>query len=105
MSTYKVVWTDFALSELKKIHKYISDKAKSNVPADNVIARIFDKVDSLEHSPEAFQEEQFLKENGIKARYIVMGRYKIIYHLKDSTVYVTDVFNCSQHPSKMEKVR
>ena len=105
MSTYQIVWTDFALNELRKIHAYISEKAKSNVPADNVIGRIFDKVDTLEHSPEAFQEELFLKENGIDARYLVMGRYKVIYRIKETTVYITDVFNCFRHPSKMEKVR
>lgn len=105
METYQIVWTSFAINELNKIHAYIAEKAKSNIPADNVVERIFNKVDSLAHSPEAFQEEPFLKEKGINARYVVMGRYKVIYHIMDTTVYITDVFNCLQHPSKMQTVR
>lgn len=105
MSNYQVIWTDFALKELKSIYAYISEKAKSEIPADNVIGRILNKVDTLVHSPKAFQEETFLKENQIEARYIIMGRYKVIYQIQETKVYITDVFNCSQHPSKMKKVK
>jgi toxin ParE1/3/4 len=36
-------------------------------------------------------------------RYIVEGNYKIIYRLIDNEIYITDIFDCRQNPTKMKR--
>ena len=49
------------------------------------------------------QVEGNLVELNQKHRYIVEGNYKIIYIVIDSTIYITDVFDCRQNPDKMKR--
>jgi plasmid stabilization system protein ParE len=45
----KVVWTQFALDDLKAIHEYISKDSK--VYADRFIEKVIRRVDQLEQFP------------------------------------------------------
>jgi len=44
----KVIWTAFAIEDLKSIHEYISKDSK--VYADKFVEKIIDRVDQLETS-------------------------------------------------------
>ena len=103
MGKYKLDWTDLAFEGLDEIHSFITKQAQSEVPANKVLKRIFKRVDVLKTNPLSFQEEPFLKEKGLSARYLVVGMYKVIYVIKDKTVIITDVFNTYQHPSEINK--
>jgi plasmid stabilization system protein ParE len=36
-------------------------------------------------------------------RYLGEGNYKIIYRLIDNEIYITDIFDCRQNPTKMKR--
>jgi plasmid stabilization system protein ParE len=103
MGKYAIDWTDLAFEALENIHSFITEQAQSKVPADKLVKRIFKSTDILKTNPLSFQEEQFLKEKGLSARYLVVGMYKIIYVVNGKSVIITDVFNTYQHPSEMNK--
>jgi hypothetical protein len=42
-----------------------------------------------------------LKPLGKDHRYLVEGKYKIIYRVEGNVLYVEDVFDCRQNPTKM----
>lgn len=96
----KVVITDFALKEIKSIHKYYKRNASKNV-ADKLANKIFDTIDLLEHAPQAGTIEPRLKQLRLHHRYIVAGNYKIIFRTSDNVLYVTDVFDTRQNPKKI----
>ena len=101
MAKYNIQWTGFAIESLEQIESHITKEAKSKRPATKLINKIFKEVDLLQTNPLSFQEEPYLKEKGMSARYLIIGMYKVIYIITDSTVNITDVFNCSQHQSKI----
>ena len=45
----KIVWTEFAIEDLKSIHEYISKDSK--VYADRFIEKLISRVDKLENNP------------------------------------------------------
>ena len=47
----KVIWTEFALEDLKAIHEYISQDSK--VYADKFIENLINRVDQLENLPKS----------------------------------------------------
>lgn len=47
----KIIWTDFALEDLRAIHEYISKDSK--VYADRVVDKIILRVDQLENFPKS----------------------------------------------------
>ncbi|MCE2734496.1 MAG: type II toxin-antitoxin system RelE/ParE family toxin [Cyclobacteriaceae bacterium] len=47
----KIVWTDFAVEDLKSIHEYISKDSKFY--ADRFIEKLMERVEQLEHQPKS----------------------------------------------------
>lgn len=103
MKRYKIEWSPFALKCVNEIYFYISDKAKSDLPAENFIARLFERVEILETRPYVGQSEPHLEESGIDGRYLVEGDYKIIYRIEEDKISILDVFHTKQNPSKITR--
>lgn len=103
MGKFTLEWTDLALQALEDIQSFITKQAQSEAPAKKVVRKIFKSAEILKTNPTSFQEEPFLKEKGLSARYLVVSMYKVIYIVKGKTVTITDVFNTNQHPSEMNK--
>ena len=103
MGKFTLEWTDLALQALEDIQSFITKQAQSEAPAKKVVKKIFKGAEILKTNPTSFQEEPFLKEKGLSARYLVVSMYKVIYVVKGKTVTITDVFNTNQHPSEMNK--
>jgi len=103
MGKFTLEWTDLALEALEDIQNFITKQAQSESPAKKVVRKIFKSTEILKTNPTSFQEEPFLKEKGLSARYLVVSMYKVIYVVKGKTVTITDVFNTNQHPSEMNK--
>lgn len=101
MKKFKIQWTNFAIKSIGNIKEYITNESKSITPANKLINKIFKKIEILETNPYSFQEEPFLKDKDISARYIVVNKIKIIYVINNDTVTITDVFNSKQHQSKI----
>lgn len=98
----RVQLTGFANQQLKDIHSFYSATVSSKVASD-IINRIFDAIETLERLSTIGTVEQALKELGYKHRFIVSGNYKIIFCEIEGVIYVTDIFDARQDPSKILK--
>ncbi len=98
----EVIYTEQALRSLEEVLDFLMEQ---EVPTDQVIATrdsILDKADSLTKSPWKGQQEEYLMHLGKEHRRIVEGHYKIIYRVEGQAIYITDVFDSRQNPSKMK---
>ena len=96
----KIVWTDFAIENLKDIFDYYSKKASKRT-AHKIRKQILNSTKQLIKNPESGQIEfnlEILKQNH---RYLVSGNYKIIYRLNGNEIIINDVFDTRLNPVKM----
>jgi addiction module RelE/StbE family toxin len=96
----KIVWTNFAVKNLKDIFDYYSTKANKKV-AHKIRRQILKSSKQLKNNPNSGQIEQSLTTLKENHRYLVSGNYKLIYRLMDDQVIINDVFDTRQNPSKM----
>ncbi|MFO7881006.1 MAG: type II toxin-antitoxin system RelE/ParE family toxin, partial [Kosmotogaceae bacterium] len=64
---------------------------------------LFQLAMSLGHFPEKYSKEEYLSGALENYRSVSKWRYKIIYEVTDKYVNIINVFNTSQHPSKIRK--
>jgi toxin ParE1/3/4 len=98
----QIIWTNFAISELKNIYLYYRMVAFDKV-ADKIRTSIFDGTKPLIKQPLIGAVEENLIDLGQAHRYIVVDNYKIIYRVIQLDIYITDIFDCRQNPKKMKK--
>lgn len=96
----KIIWTDFAIENLKQIFDYYSEKANKKV-AHKIRKQILETAKQLILNPESGQLEYNLETLERKHRYLVSGDYKIIYRISNNEVIINDVFDARQNPAKM----
>uniref|UniRef100_UPI00404B0152 type II toxin-antitoxin system RelE/ParE family toxin n=1 Tax=Flavobacterium sp. TaxID=239 RepID=UPI00404B0152 len=96
----KIVWTDFAIRNLKDIFDYYSTKANKKV-AHKIRRQILKSSKQLKNNPNSGPIEPSLTTLKKNHRYLVSGNYKLIYRLIDNQVIINDVFDTRQNPSKM----
>lgn len=96
----KVVWTDFAIRNLKEIFDFYSTNANKKV-AHKIRSRILTSAKQLENNPKSGPFESNLTRLNKNHRYLVSGNYKLIYRIVDQKVIINDVFDTRQNPSKM----
>jgi toxin ParE1/3/4 len=88
----KIIWTHFALDDLKQIHDFISKDSK--VYADKVIDQIIELTSQLEKLPLSgrsvpeFQTE-ILRE-------LIFGRYRIIYRMSSDQISIIRIYHSSR---------
>ncbi len=71
----KVIWTDFAIEDLKSIHEYISKDSLSY--ANKFIEKVIARVDQLENFPNSGRiVPEFHSE---LIRELIEGNYRIVY--------------------------
>jgi plasmid stabilization system protein ParE len=98
----QIKWTNFAISELKNIFLYYRMVAGEKT-AVKIKKSILNATKPLTKQPLIGAFEENLTELKQEHRYIVEGNYKIIYRLIDNEIYITDIFDCRQNPTKMIK--
>ena len=98
----QVIWTNFAISELKNIYLYYRMVASDKV-ADKIRKSIFESTRHLIKQPFIGAIEENLVELKQDHRYLVTGNYKIIYRVIQNDIYITDIFDCRQNPQKMKR--
>lgn len=96
----KIIWTDFAIRNLKDIFDYYSTQADKKV-AHKIIRQILKSAKQLQHNPDSGPTESNLMELRKNHRYLVSGHYKLIYRIMNSQIIINDVFDTRQNPSKM----
>ena len=103
MPKYSVVWSKEAQERLDEIHFYISNTAKSDIPADKFILKLIDRTILLATFPFSGQAEPHFAVAGKERRYLVEGDYKIIYRIVEDKVIITDIFHTSLNPQRLTK--
>ena len=98
----QIIWTNFAISELKNIFLYYRMIANDKV-ADKIKKSIFNATKPLLKQPLLGAIEENLIELKQGHRYLVEGNYKIIYRVINANIYITDIFDCRQNPIKLKK--
>jgi addiction module RelE/StbE family toxin len=89
----KVVWTQFALDDLKAIHEYISKDSK--VYADRFIEKVIRRVDQLEQFPQSGRVvPEFDSET---LRELIEGNYRIVYKTMPDYVSIIRVHHSSKN--------
>ncbi|MDX8567182.1 type II toxin-antitoxin system RelE/ParE family toxin [Elizabethkingia sp. HX XZB] len=96
----KIVWTDFAIENLKNIFDYYSIKASKKV-AHKIRKQILESTKQLIDNPESGQIESNLEKLQQNHRYLVCGNYKIIYRTGIDQIIINDIFDARQDPVKM----
>jgi addiction module RelE/StbE family toxin len=94
MSDDKLVifWTNNAKEDLKDI--YISlKKATSKEKAEKIIHELFNCTDNI-----VFAEQFQLDEYRFDCRRIIIRNYKVLYQIKENSIFVIRVFNSFQNP-------
>ncbi len=84
-----------ALREVKC--RYKRTKGQKTVDA------ILDRAETLSNLADRGRIVEELRGTGQQHRYIIEGRYKIIYFRENDTVYVTDVFHMGMPPEKIRE--
>ncbi len=98
----KIIWSDFALQQLKKIHKFYKLKASEEI-AQKLTKSIVQSTIQLKTHPQIGTIEPLLKDYEFEYRYLVRKHYKIIYRLDNNLVRVISVFDTRQNPKKIRK--
>jgi plasmid stabilization system protein ParE len=96
----KVFWTKFALEALHDIYDYYKDNV-SVVIANNIKESILLSTHQLQLQPLSGTLEVLLQHLNEGHRYIIRGNYKIIYKIQFRRIYITDVFDTRQNPTKI----
>ena len=97
----QIKWTNFAISELKNIFLYYRMVAGEKA-AEKIRKSILLATTPLIKQPFIGAIEENLTELKQGHRYLVEGNYKIIYRIIDNEIYITDIFDCRQNPTKMK---
>ncbi|MFZ1692135.1 MAG: type II toxin-antitoxin system RelE/ParE family toxin [Flavobacteriales bacterium] len=77
------------------------EQSSSSTTADKVVARLLKRARELGGHPRKGPPEPYLAHHGKEHRFLLLGRYKILYHITEETVFVTDFFDTKQHPARM----
>ncbi|QSB27478.1 type II toxin-antitoxin system RelE/ParE family toxin [Flavobacterium sp. CLA17] len=90
----KIFWTANAKQDLKEI--YISIKNKiSKETALKIRVELFNSPNHI-----VFAEQFQLDEYRLDCRRIIVRNFKILYQIKDNSIFVIRVFNSFQNPVK-----
>ena len=103
---YKILWTDFAINQLKDIFDYHLIKASPNV-AQRLVQKIIDATLILENNPISGRKEDLLADRPSEFRFLIVKNYKIIYWLDTEfrTINISMVFDTRQNPKKISKLK
>lgn len=96
----EIIWSNFAIENLKAIFNYYKDRASTKV-AHKIRQQILEATKQLFHHPESGQREFYLEKLNKDHRYILSGNYKIIYRVEKNSILINDVFDVRQNPTKI----
>ncbi|MFK7747972.1 MAG: type II toxin-antitoxin system RelE/ParE family toxin [Kordia sp.] len=96
----KIIWSDFAIENLKDIFDYYSNKASKRI-AHKIKKQILDSTNQLLKNPKSGQLELNLEKLNQNHRYLISGNHKIIYRINGIQIIINDVFDTRQNPTKI----
>ena len=101
---FRILWTDFAINQLKDIFDYHMIKASPNI-AQRLIQKIIDATIILENNPKSGRKEELLEDRSQEFRFIIVKNYKIIYWIdyEVNIIFISIIFDTRQNPKKISK--
>jgi plasmid stabilization system protein ParE len=102
----KIIWSEFAVTQLDEIYIYYEKKASTKI-AKKLVHGIINESKKLIKSPLIGQEEELLKERETEYRYLVFKNYKLIYSVDNQKglIKIADVFDTRQNPPKLKRTK
>jgi plasmid stabilization system protein ParE len=102
---FKILWTDFAINQLKDIFDYHLIKASPNI-AQRLVQKIIDATIILENNPKSGRKEDLLADRHQDFRFVIAKTYKIIYWIdcEFNIVSIATAFDTRQNPKKIRKI-
>lgn len=96
---FKILWTDFAINQLKDIFDYHLVKA-SPIVAQRLVQKIIDATIILENNPKSGRKEELLLNRPQEFRIVVVKNYKIIYWIdyEFNIINIATIFDTRQNP-------
>lgn len=88
----KLIWTEFAVEDLRLIHEYISRDSKRY--ADRFIEKLINRIDQLESFPKSGRVVPEFNLESI--RELIEGNYRIIYKMSTSEVTIIRVHHAAR---------
>lgn len=88
----KLIWTEFAVEDLRLIHEYISRDLKRY--ADRFIEKLINRIDQLESFPKSGRVVPEFNLESI--RELIEGNYRIIYKISTSEVAIIRVHHAAR---------
>jgi len=92
-----VLYTAWAKNQLREIYNYYKEIG-SPQKGRKIRISVHKKALQLKAFPLLGREEELLSVLGQGHRYVVEGRYKIIYRVIEDKVYITDIFDTRRNP-------
>jgi toxin ParE1/3/4 len=87
----KIVWTEFAVEDLRLIHDYISKDSKRY--ADRLIDRIMERATQLETQP--YSGRVVPEFNVATIRELIEGNYRIIYEVNSDSIGIIRIHHAA----------
>lgn len=97
----EIEWTERAKKNVRRIYKFYTKTASEEV-AKKILEPLFPFVQTLKEITLIGQEEEDLKHLKSGHRYLIIGHNKILYKVKNETIYITHVFDTRQNPKKLK---
>jgi plasmid stabilization system protein ParE len=93
---YKILWTDFALKELKNTIEYLEENWTER-ELRNLASEIEEKLSLLSHNPNLFQSSDVKKD----IRRVVIAKHNTLYYrVMGNTIEIISFFSNRQSPKK-----
>lgn len=95
----KIIWTNTAVLQRRKILIYWTKRNKSNVYSKKLITEIVDRVRFLANNPESF-----ILTNFSDIRTSTLGHYNIFYKITSNELIIMAFWDNRQNPKKITKL-
>ena len=89
-------WESYARS-LRFLAGYMTDRELARWDTN-----LWDSINDLKKLPHLGSYERYLEHKEEGHRSLVIGKFKAIYRIEGRTIYVTDIFDARQDPTRMK---
>ena len=93
---YKILWTDFALSELENTIEYLEENWTER-ELRNLALEIEETLNLLSHNPNLFQASEVKKDI---RRAVILSHNTLYYRVKNNQIEIISFFSNRQNPKK-----
>lgn len=100
MKQAQVIWSNEAIVDLEIIYDFIAQKSPNS--AGKIVQAIIARAKQIESFPESGAKQLQIKNTQREYRYLVEGKYKLIYsyEAKTKVAYIETIFDTRTDPTE-----